>query len=281
VLAVPIPDAPESLRLFNQGGVPAFRTVEACAEAVAALLNPPPLAVPDAASTLTPDAADALIALPGGPVDEAAAGDVLAALGVPRPPSLLLEPDAAVPPALPFDGPYVLKAVSPDLPHKSEMGAVALGLPDADAVAGALDAMRARLARLAPAARLRGYLVQQMGIGLGEAVIGLTRDPVCGPMISVGAGGVLAEIHADIATRPAPVTVETAAAMIDAVRSFAPLRGYRGAPEGDLTALAATVAALSTLALSPRVLEAEINPVLVGADGVLAVDALLRLADPA
>jgi hypothetical protein len=163
------------------------------------------------------------------------------------------------------------------MPHKSEMGAVALGLADADAVADALRVMRQRLAERAPSVRLRGFLVQQMGRGLGEAVIGLTRDPVCGPMISVGAGGVLAEIHADIATRPAPVTPDTATAMIDAVRSFAPLRGYRGAPKGDLAALAKVLADVSVLALAPRVIEAEINPVLVGAHGVIAVDALLRL----
>jgi acyl-CoA synthetase (NDP forming) len=280
LLAVPIPDAPESLRLFNAGGVPAFRTVEACAEAVGALLAPPPLALPDTGAALPAATAAALAALPDGLLDEAESGAVLATLGLAQPPALLIGAESDAPAQLPFEGPYVLKAVSPDLAHKTEAGAVRLGLADAAAVAAALDEMRNRLGRTAPDAQIKGYLVQQMGSGLGEAVIGLTRDPVCGPLVSVGAGGTLAEIYADIATRPAPVTIETAQTMLAEVRGFAPLRGYRGARPGDLASLAKAVAALSHLALAPRVQEAEVNPVLVGEVGVMAVDALLHLASP-
>jgi hypothetical protein len=137
--------------------------------------------------------------------------------------------------------------------------------------------MREALYERAPGAAIAGFMVQRMGGGLGEAVVGLTRDPVVGPMVTVGLGGTLAEIYADIAVRPAPVTHTTAAAMIEEIRGFAPLRGYRGAEKGDLGGLAAVVVALSRLALAPRVLEAEMNPVLVAGDGVVAVDALIRL----
>ena len=111
----------------------------------------------------------------------------------------------------------------------------------------------------------------------GEALIGLTRDPCTGPMVTLAAGGVLAEVLGDAALRPAPVTAEAARAMTEEVRSFVPLRGYRGHATGDLGALAGAVAALSRLALHPRVQEAEINPVLIGAGGVLRLDALVRL----
>tara|TARA_R100001086_G_scaffold178529_2_gene98918 strand:- start:382 stop:711 length:330 start_codon:yes stop_codon:yes gene_type:complete len=104
-------------------------------------------------------------------------------------------------------------------------------------------------------------------------------------MVSVGLGGVMTEIFADLAVSPAPVSREGARAMIASVKSFALLRGYRGAPEGDLDALADGLVALSQLAADPRVVEAEINPVLVRehARGILALDAVIRMGprDPA
>lgn len=115
--------------------------------------------------------------------------------------------------------------------------------------------------------------------GLGEVLIGLHRDPLVGPVITVGLGGVLTEIYRDTAVRPAPVGVETAQAMLAELKMLPLLTGYRGKPAGDVAALARAVAAVSRLALSERVLEAEINPLMVGRDGEGAVllDALIRL----
>jgi hypothetical protein len=128
-----------------------------------------------------------------------------------------------------------------------------------------------------PDASIEGLLLQEMAFGLGEALVGLRRDNLVGPIITVGAGGIFAEIYKDVSIRPAPVSLATARKMIDEVKGFAALRGYRGKAKGDLEALANLVANLSQLANLRRIAEAEINPVLVQTDGVLMLDALIRI----
>jgi hypothetical protein len=124
-------------------------------------------------------------------------------------------------------------------------------------------------------------LVQKMESRLAEAIVGYRDDPIVGPIVLVGAGGTLAEIYGDFALRLAPVGEDDAAAMIEKVKGFAMLRGYRGLPRGDLRALAKAVAVVSRLALLPGlpVAEAEINPLMVKADGVVAVDALVAMKE--
>jgi hypothetical protein len=214
----------------------------------------------------------------GATLDEAAGLDLLDRLGVPTVGRRLLGPDDPVPDGL--DYPVVLKAVSADLPHKTEAGAVALGLADRAAVEAARDAMRARLMETAPSARLEGWLIQSMARGVGEALIGYRLDPEAGPVVTVGIGGIFAELYRDVAVRLAPVDLATARSMIAEVKGFAALDGWRGRPKGDLAALASAVAALSRLGADPerRVEEAEANPVIVGESGVVAVDALVRMA---
>ncbi len=142
-------------------------------------------------------------------------------------------------------------------------------------VRGRFPAMLRRL----PAAR--AVLVQKMESGLAEAIVGYRHDPLVGPIVLVGAGGTLAEIYRDFALALAPVNEDEAAAMIEKVKGFAMLRGYRGLPRGDLRALAKAVAAVSRLALVPGlpVAEAEINPLIVKSEGVVAVDALVAMKE--
>lgn len=279
VLALPLPDAPEALLLLGEGGVPAFRAVESCAEAVALALAEP-LVTPRASGPLPDEVSRVLAQAPAGVMHEAAAGAIFRALGVDAPEQILLAADAPAPSGVPFAFPVVAKLVSGDLPHKTEAGAVRVGIADAGALALAIAEMRESAARHAPEARIEGVLVQEMKRGLGEALIGLSRDPLVGPVITVAMGGTLAEIYRDAAVRPAPVSPETAAEMIAEVRGFASLRGYRGAPAGDLDALARAVSAVSCLAVEPRVAEAEINPMLVCETGVVLLDALIRIEDP-
>jgi hypothetical protein len=115
--------------------------------------------------------------------------------------------------------------------------------------------------------------------GLAEVILGFRRDPLVGPTVTVGLGGVLAEIYKDASTRLAPVDEAEALRMIDEVRGLATIRGYRNLPRGDVAALARTIAAFSTLAHEAfaGVVEAEINPLLVkrDGDGVVAVDGLV------
>jgi len=116
-----------------------------------------------------------------------------------------------------------------------------------------------------------------MQSGLAEAIVGYRDDPVVGPLVLVGSGGVLTEIHRDYVLRMAPVSEREAGEMIEQVKGFAAIRGYRNLPRGDLGALARAVSALSALSLMPGrpVREAEVNPLIVRADGVVAVDALV------
>src|SRR5439155_27155520 len=117
--------------------------------------------------------------------------------------------------------------------------------------------------------RLIGLLVQPMEQGLGEALVGYRRDPQVGPIVTLAAGGTLAEIYRDSVVRLAPTDLATARTMIEEVKGLAPIRGYRGLPLGDLDALAHAIVALSQLAhLTARpVAEAAINPLLRKAEG--------------
>ncbi len=120
-----------------------------------------------------------------------------------------------------------------------------------------------------------------MEAGLAEAIIGYRDDPVAGPLVLAGAGGIFAELYNDVVLRVAPVDEAQALEMIGQVKGFAVLRGYRGLPPGDLQALARAIAAFARLALieGRPVREAEANPVIVRQDGVMAVDALAVLKE--
>ena len=258
------PQADQSLKLFAEAGIAAFRTPEACADGVRAYIEwQAPRAV------INPGDLSAVAALLPGAVDEAGARAVFAALGVPDS-AVRVDPDA--PPPLAY--PVALKAVSASIAHKTEAGAVALNVPDADALRAAARAMRDRLG-----AQISGFIAQPMAKGVGEAIIGYRRDPLVGPVIVLGTGGVLAEVYRDVVLHIAPVEEAEARMMIDQVKGLAPARGYRGMTKGDLGALARAVAAVSRLAALPDVTEAEINPLIVlpEGQGVVMADALIAL----
>jgi hypothetical protein len=132
--------------------------------------------------------------------------------------------------------------------------------------------MRARLG-----AAISGFIAQKMVRGVAEVIVGYRNDALVGPVIALGAGGVLAEVYRDVVLRAAPVDESEAQAMIAAVKGLAPARGYRNLPKGDLAALARAVAAISRLAGLPAVREAEINPLIVMPEGqgVVMADALV------
>ena len=264
VAAFLAPEAEASLRLLAEAGLPAFRTPEGAADAIRAYCDwRAPIETPLAA---IPD-----IAIPDAP-DEADARSLFAALGLA---SDAVRMQDTAPPGLRY--PVALKILSPDLAHKTEIGGVALHIADADALAREAAAMRARVTAAAPAARITGLLVQPMAKGLTEAILGFRRDPEVGPVVLLGAGGVLAELHRDITLRLAPVDLATAQAMIDEVRGLKPLSGWRNLPRGDLDALAQAIVAVSRLAALPGVAEAEINPLIIhrAGEGVTVADAWL------
>jgi acyl-CoA synthetase (NDP forming) len=262
ICAFLVPQADSALRLLAEAGVAAFRTPEACADAVSAWLGwQPPRPIPNEVDV---SAASVLL---GQAQDEPGARAVFAALGLPNG---AVRVDPGDPPPLSY--PVALKAVSATIAHKTEAGAVALGIPDAAALHTAAAAMAARLG-----SQITGFIAQPMAKGVGEAILGYRRDPLVGPIVALGAGGVLAEIYRDVVLRLAPVTEAEALEMIAEVKGLAPARGYRGLPKGDLTALARAVAAFSRLAGLESVAEAEVNPLIVMPEGqgVVMADALL------
>jgi succinyl-CoA synthetase beta subunit len=171
--------------------------------------------------------------------------------------------------------------LSPDVAHKTEAGGVVLNIASAEQLADAARRIFESIRAAHPHARIEGVLIQSMERGLAEVLVGYRRDPQAGPLVTLAAGGILAEIYDDSAVRIAPVDEATALKMIDEVKGLAPIRGYRNLPLGDLGALARTIAAVSRLALIPEIWEGEINPVIVKAQGVVAVDALLSFSRPA
>ena len=181
--------------------------------------------------------------------------------------------------------PVVAKILSPDILHKTDAGGVALNIGDAAQLAATAKQILERIGKSHPQAKLNGILVQRMEKGLAEVILGFRRDSQVGPAVVLGVGGILAEIYKDVSIRLAPVDIDTARGMVEEVRGLAVIRGYRGLPRGDCEALAGAVAAMSQLACLPErsVAEAEINPLIVKADGqgVVAVDGLIVFAENA
>lgn len=226
----------------------------------------------------------AVVVPPAAPLDgnalrtEAAAKRALAAAGVPVLPERVVQSAAeAAEAAAALGFPVVLKIVSPDLPHKTEVGGVALDLRDADRVSAAHHAMLAKVRAAAPQARIDGVLVAPMLRGGVELILGAKQDPVFGPVVMVGLGGIFAEIMQDVAVRPAPVDEAEAHDMLRSLRAFPLLDGARGRPKADVAAAARAVAALSCFAAqqAATVAEVEVNPLLVLPDRAVALDALV------
>ena len=281
IVAFLLPNAQRSLELLAGAGIAGFRTPEACADALGAYLDWTPPRAKDAIAL--PAAARAALdgAKGAATLNEQRALELFSALDVPVP-AIAQVSDAEGVDALKLNYPVVAKILSADIAHKSEVGGVKVGIADTAALKAAVTTLLSDVPKKVPGARIDGVVVQEMIKGLGEAIVGFRRDPRVGPLVAVGVGGILAEVYGDVSVRPAPVDLASARAMIAEVKGFAPLRGFRGLPEGDLEALAAIVVAISHLALSdaPKIAEAEINPVIVRAkgQGAVAVDGLVVLA---
>jgi acetyltransferase len=172
-----------------------------------------------------------------------------------------------------------LKVRSAQISHKSDVGGVCLGLFDAPAVTRAAREMLEQVAAARPDAALDGFLVQAMAPAGKELLLGGVRDPQFGPLVVVGWGGTYVEVLADTAARLAPVARDQALAMLDELRLAPLLHGVRGEAAVDLPTLATVISTFSRLLIDvPELQEVEINPLMAGPGGVLAVDARGRLA---
>jgi acetyltransferase len=215
---------------------------------------------------------------------EADSKALLAAYGLRSPQERLArDAEAAVEAAQAIGFPVVLKVVSPDVHHKTEVGGVLVGVGDEAGIRAGFATIRAALATKAPHARFEGVLVAEQAARGVELVVGVQRDPEVGPVVMFGSGGVMLELMKDVAFGPAPMSLSAAKALIARTGAARLLAGFRGAPPCDLDAAAEAVVAVSRLAadFADEIESIDVNPLTAapGARSVLALDALVALRD--
>jgi len=273
---------PEILARYEQAGCPCFEDADRAVRAVAALVafthafaRPPrPAWVLPAPASLT-----------GAEPDEVAALSLLAAAGLPAPAmEVAADADAAAAAAARLGFPVVLKIRSRDIAHKSDVGGVHLSLADDAAVRRAFREATASARTAFASARLDGVLVSPMAPEGLDMILGVTRDPLFGPVLMVGLGGVFVEVMRDVSLARAPVDAEQSLAMLHRLRAWPLLEGARGATRADVAALCEAMVAVSRFAAAnaDAVASIDVNPLRVFAEGqgVRMLDALIELRPP-
>jgi len=159
--------------------------------------------------------------------------------------------------------PVVLKIVSPDITHKSDVGGVILDIRSEEDAKKAFTKIMDNVKRYAPKARIAGVLVQEMVPSDVEVIVGATRDPIFGPLLMFGLGGIFVEVLKDVSFRLAPVTPIDAEEMIREIRAYKILEGYRGKPPRDIEALKDIIVKTSRLMLeNPEIQDIDLNPIM-------------------
>ena len=281
VIAYVSPHAPEVGAILTQAGVPAFAAAESCTVALDGMLRRTRWT--EHAAAPVGDVVD-VADVRAGSLDEAEAKQLFARFGIPcARETVVSTPAEAEAAAGAFGGRVVLKVLSGEITHKSDVGGVAVNLT-ADQVGARLTAMTTEVQRKSGLVPDR-FLVQEMVAGGTEMILGMHRDPL-GTAILLGMGGVTAELFKDTTMRLLPATGalgrEQALEMLRELRTWPLLDGFRGRPKADVEALVSTIVAFSGMAaqLGERLVEAEINPVFVlpEGQGVRAADGVAVLA---
>jgi acetyltransferase len=272
---------------LHEAGIPAFVFPESAARALAALSRqrewlergpdePAPLPVDRArAAAILARARDA--GRDRLPEQDALA--LLDAYGIPVAPARLARSDEeAACLAAELGGPVVMKVVSPQVVHKSDVGGVRVGIATPDEAREAWGDIVRRVGAAVPGATIEGVLVQRMVSGGRETIVGVTRDRLFGPLVMFGLGGIFVEALRDVVFRLAPIGPRDAAAMVGGIRGARILSGMRGLPPSDTGALAESVRRVAQLAADfPEIAELDVNPLLAFETGVVAVDGRVRL----
>jgi len=222
------------------------------------------------------------ITLPDATPSEAEAKLLLASAGITSAPEqACASVEEAVAAAELFGFPVVMKILSPDILHKSEIGGVLLGVASDAAVRDGYDLLLARARRAAPDARIDGVLVAKQLQGGVECILGIHRDPVFGPIAMFGLGGIFVEVMKDVVFRRCPFGADVAEAMIRSIKGAPLLLGARGRPPVDIHALAQMLARLSAFAVAagPRLQSIDLNPVFAMPEGhgAFAADAVIEV----
>ena len=212
--------------------------------------------------------------------DEAEAKSLITAAGVSVPDLQVSTPENAPAAATELGFPVALKALDPRLLHKTEVGAVRIGLRSADEVAEATAKMASDMAVNCPDIPLTHVLIETMAPDVvAEIMASVTYDPSVGPVMMIAGGGIEAEMWNDSTMLAAPFTRSEIARALNRLTTAKKIAGWRGRPAGDRDALLDQLEALAAFALSSKAEEIEINPILVGQSGAVAVDAVLKLAE--
>jgi acyl-CoA synthetase (NDP forming) len=278
---------PGAMAAFAEAGIPCYTSMPSCARVIRALVDYGQFqarrrerkAPEETPPTLRAEVGRTLAA--AGPVlTEAEAKGLLARYGVPRPPeALVTSTEEAVAAAARIGGPVALKVQSPDITHKTEAGAVILGVAGDIAVRDAYQRVTAGAKAAHPGAAINGVLVQAMAAPGQEIILGVTRDPDFGPMLMVGLGGIHVEVLRDVAFSPVPIGRDEGLSLLGELKGAALLDGARGSPPTDRLALAALIASLSRFAADHAdfIEEIDLNPVIVHpqGQGLTVVDALI------
>ena len=269
----------EEVEALRQGlDYPVFTEIEAAVRALAAsrdrYVRPARLLPLPSAPAGRPREIEGLLTHGGVLTTDAALG-LCAAFGIPTAKWAVVESvEGALVVASAIGYPVALKALSPDVVHKSDVGGVVLGIESPDALRTEFAALLARVEERVPGVQVEGVLVQQMLSGGREVILGGRRDPSFGPVVMFGLGGVYVEVFEDVAFRLAPLTREEAEEMISEVRGSRLLQGVRGQAPADVEAVVEALLGLSRLLVEcPEVAEIDVNPLLVFEHGVAAVDA--------
>jgi hypothetical protein len=231
------------------------------------------------ASATRAGSAPARTNLGGGVLSYESTENLLDAYGIALAPAVMTQSvGEAVSAAEQLGYPCVLKVVSVDIPHKTEFGALRVGLENKENMRKAYDEMLVSVRAKKPDAKIEGVLVQKQIKGV-ECLLGISRDEQLGPTLVMGLGGVFVEILADVTIRIPPISVTEARRALENLKGAKVFSGLRGAPPADIDALAEMAARLSWLAydLGNDIAEMDLNPVVVlpAGQGALAVDALV------
>ena len=210
---------------------------------------------------------------------EPEAKEILKAWEIPLPPNFVVkDKDAVIGAANNIGYPVVLKVVSRDILHKTEAGGVMAGLKNAQEVEDSFNEMIFELSDHYATAKIEGFLIERMVDKGVEVIVGGVRDAQFGPAVMFGIGGVMVELLKDVSFRLAPVTKEECLAMMEEIKAYPLLAGYRGAEPADLDAIADVIIKIGNImAEAVDIKEMEINPLIVYPEGAMAVDARVVL----
>ena len=285
----------QARQTFQDAGVACYETPELAVRAFAMgvayrrnqaqLLETPPLAAPGlkADTAAVAELVRTVLASGRDMMTEPEAKAVLTAYGIDTVTTQRVEaqPEAAARMAQAIGFPVALKILSGDISHKSDVGGVALHLDSADAVRLAAQAMLQRVQDALPQARIDGFTVQAMVLRphAQELIVGASIDTVFGPVILFGQGGTAVEVVADRAVALPPLNLSLARALVDRTRVARLLQGWRDTPAADVDAVCRCLVAVSQLLADvPQIVELDINPLIANHQGVLALDARIRVS---